>query len=193
MPRRLTEAEIELWLAVARSVLPRPGSSLPTRAKPKAEPRSVAPAPEPAPPQPYRRAANSYSPPLSVPKPKAPPLAPFERRFLRKVAGGRVEIDAVLDLHGMTQAQAHAALHSFLLREQRGGARLVMVVTGKGRRGDPENVAGERTPGVLRRSVPHWLRDPVLRSIVLGFEEAAAGHGGAGALYVRLRRREGDA
>jgi DNA-nicking Smr family endonuclease len=42
---------------------------------------------------------------------------------------------------------------------------------------------------VLRRVVPHWLRLPELRALVLGFEEAAPQHGGAGALYVRLRRR----
>jgi DNA-nicking Smr family endonuclease len=89
-------------------------------------------------------------------------------------------IDARLDLHGMTQAEAHAALAHFLRRVQRNGARLVLIITGKGAG------AGER--GVLRRQVPLWLGLPDLRDAVVGFEEAHTAHGGEGALYVRLRR-----
>ncbi len=86
----------------------------------------------------------------------------------------------------MVQSQAHAALTGFLLQARAAGHSYVLVVTGKGGEGyaDP---FGER--GVLRRSVPHWLRGPDLRAIVHGFEEAARHHGGGGALYVRLRRR----
>jgi DNA-nicking Smr family endonuclease len=62
----------------------------------------------------------------------------------------------------------------------------VLVVTGKGER----DSAGEQTPGVLRRSVPQWLRGAEYHSIVVGFEEASRPHGGTGALYVRLRRRD---
>jgi DNA-nicking Smr family endonuclease len=87
----------------------------------------------------------------------------------------------------MTQAEAHQALRGFLRHSQAHGARLVIVVTGKG--GAPGELGphgGER--GVLRRLAPHWLREPDLRPVVLGFEEAGRAHGGSGALYVRLRR-----
>ena len=87
----------------------------------------------------------------------------------------------------MNQAEAHQALRGFLRHSQARGARLVIVVTGKGGPLDePGPWPHER--GVLRRLTPHWLRDPDLRSIVLGFEEAGRAHGGSGALYVRLRR-----
>ena len=67
------------------------------------------------------------------------------------------------------------------------GARLVIVVTGKG---GPLDELGSwpNERGVLRRLAPHWLRETDLRSVVLGFEEAGRAHGGSGALYVRLRR-----
>jgi DNA-nicking Smr family endonuclease len=98
---------------------------------------------------------------------------------------GSRSVDAVIDLHGLRQAEAHAALIGFLHRSRAAGHAVVLVVTGKGVGGD--DPYAER--GVLRRSVPHWLRLPELRSLVLGFEEAAHHHGGGGALYIRLRRR----
>ncbi len=94
----------------------------------------------------------------------------------------------MLDLHGMTQAAAHGALRSFLFSSQARGDRCVLVITGKGARTGTEHAE----PGVLRRVVPQWLRLPDLRGLVLGFEEAAQRHGGAGALYIRLRRRPDD-
>jgi DNA-nicking Smr family endonuclease len=174
--RRLSDEEIALWTEVARSVERRRGATLPTPSKSIAAPRAPAPPLIPAEP-PLGRAA----------KPSAPPLAPIERRLKREIARGRAVIDAALDLHGLTQAEAHQALRGFLRHSQARGARLVIVVTGKGGAletpGQPPN---ER--GVLRRLTPLWLREPDLRSVVLGFEEAGRAHGGSGALYVRLRR-----
>ena len=184
--RPLTEADIEIWLKVVQTIMPRPGSAVPVPAAPQEQP---APSPEPT-PEPRRRAtAPSYSPPMSTPR--ATPPAALDRRYKKKVAGGRVGIDNTLDLHGMTQSEAHEALVNFLLRSQRKDARLVLVVTGKGRteRLRPD---GGSDAGVLRRAVPGWLRDKALRGIVLGFEEAARPHGGAGALYIRLKRRDPD-
>ena len=84
----------------------------------------------------------------------------------------------------MTQSEAHAALFRFLRRAQANGARIALVVTGKGAsRSDP---ARER--GVLKRQVPLWLELPEFRPFVVGFEEAHVSHGGHGALYLRLRR-----
>ena len=181
-PRRLTEADIDIWLKVVQTVVPRAGAAVPARAAPLEQPVSR---PKPS-PEPSRRAtAPSYTPPTSVPR--APPLAAFERRFKKKVAGGRVGIDDTLDLHGMTQPQAHGALLQFLLRAQSEDARLVLVVTGKGHPDRPRP-DGHGEAGILRRAVPMWLRDTALRRIVVGFEEASRQHGGAGALYIRLRR-----
>jgi DNA-nicking Smr family endonuclease len=102
----------------------------------------------------------------------------------QKLARGSEPIDARIDLHGMTQADAHAALTHFLRGAQHDGARVVLVITGKGaRNADPH---AER--GVLRRMVPHWLESAALRPYVVGFESAGAGHGREGALYVRVRR-----
>ena len=82
----------------------------------------------------------------------------------------------------MTQMRAHHALLSFLQRAHSGGLTFVLVITGKGRMG------AETERGVLRRQVPQWLSLPEFRSLVVGFEEAHIGHGGEGALYVRIRR-----
>lgn len=95
-------------------------------------------------------------------------------------------MNAAIDLHGLRQEQAHGALLAFLRRSQAVGHTVVLVVTGKGASGPDGDGFEER--GILRRVVPHWLRLPDVRPLVLGFEEAAPQHGGAGALYVRLRR-----
>ena len=174
--RRLSDEEIALWTEVARSVSRRRGASLPAPSKPSV-PRSPA-----APPSaPAARAEAKAA------KPPALPLAPIERRLKRALARGRGAIDAALDLHGMNQAEAHQALRGFLRHSQARGARLVIVVTGKGGPLDEPAPLGQER-GVLRRLAPHWLREPDLRQVVLGFEEAGRAHGGSGALYVRLRR-----
>lgn len=138
-------------------------------------------------PSPARPALPAYHPPVSRKQNTAPAgpggLDRKERRALRR----RVrDIEATLDLHGMRQDEAHRALISFLRASSARDCAIVLVVTGKGGVSGP-GFGDER--GVLRRIVPQWLRAPELRPFVVGFEEAAAHHGGAGALYVRLRRR----
>ena len=113
--------------------------------------------------------------------------AALERKIKRRLLRGNQHVDGVLDLHGMTQAAAHATLVAFVQRLQAQGGQLAIVITGKGRPSSQEGYAGET--GVLRRHAPEWLRAPGLRHMVIGFEEASAPHGGAGALYVRIRRR----
>lgn len=174
--RRLSDEEIALWTEVARSVSRRRGASLPTLAKP------VQPKASSAPPTPAAAAVPDGKPAKGRPL----PLAPIERRLKRDLARGRGPIDGALDLHGMNQAEAHQALRGFLRYSQARGAKIVIVVTGKGGPLGEPMFREER--GVLRRLTPHWLREPDLRSIVLGFEEAGRAHGGSGALYVRLRR-----
>ena len=170
--RVLSYDERVLWTMVTKSIDPMHGG-LP----------EIEETPSPEPPKPVR--ARSVSPALPSPPPavkKPPPLTPLGRRARQRVARGREAIDARFDLHGLTQAEAHAALSRFLRSAGDRGARLVLIITGKGRTGDHER-------GVLRRQVPHWLALPDLRDLVIGFEEAHLAHGGEGALYVRLRRR----
>ena len=168
-PRRLTDEEIGLWAEVARTVQRR---------------RGVAPAPEP-PPAPGKAAVAA--PPLREPararSAGPPPLAPLDRKQKRNLARGRGGIDGALDLHGLTQAEAHHALRGFLVGAQARGDRLVIVVTGKGR---ASSWIDEPRVALPRPALAAPAAD--LRGIVLGFEEAGRAHGGAGALYVRLRR-----
>ena len=175
-PPTLTFEERQLWAQVARSVKPLKGRAL--------DPEPIPDTPE------AQRAANAEPSLSSMPRrprspPKLPPLVPLERRTVTALRRGRQGIEAAIDLHGMRQDEAHAALRRFLHRSQAAGLKVVLVVTGKGAAG-VDSAFGER--GVLRRVVPHWLRLPDLRPLVVGFEEAAGHHGGGGALYVRLRR-----
>jgi DNA-nicking Smr family endonuclease len=120
--------------------------------------------------------------------PPAPSLAPLTRRTKKRIARGNHAIEGRLDLHGMTQAEAHDALFGFLRAKQARGAKVVLVITGKGARGSDDS--GGR--GVLKRMVPLWLRLPDFRGLIVGFESAAVGHGGEGALYVSLRKARSD-
>ncbi|WMT75061.1 Smr/MutS family protein [Bradyrhizobium sp. Ash2021] len=181
-PRRkrgLSEEERALWESVAKQVKPlrkRHRAAKPPAAPPEAE-APVAPKPfaSPKPPAPPKI--------ITPPRQEPPPLAPIGRRERSHLSRGRKEIDARLDLHGMTQSRAHHRLFTFLQRAHSDGLTFVLVITGKGKVGGAES---ER--GVLRRQVPLWLSLPEFRSLVVGFEEAHIGHGGEGALYVRVRR-----
>jgi DNA-nicking Smr family endonuclease len=175
-PRRkrpLSEEERALWESVAKQVKPLRKHRAAKAQASQVETQAVAKPAVPPKPTPAR----------AVPAPKSPPpLAPLGRRERSKLSRGKQEIDARLDLHGMTQTRAHRVLFSFLQRAHSDGCTFVLVITGKGKAGSD----GER--GVLRRQVPHWLSLPEFRALVVGFEEAHVGHGGEGALYVRVRR-----
>jgi DNA-nicking Smr family endonuclease len=186
--REPTEAELALWAEVARHVRPLPGRA------PLVEAHEPAPAALPlsAPPAASLAAAAAPSPARSQKPAPQPPLAPLERKLRTRLKRGHASIEGVVDLHGMRQDEAHGALIGFLERSSARGARLVLVVTGKGGQGAGDGHGAFHERGVLRRNVPHWLRMAELRQLVIGFEEAEARHGGAGALYVRLRRRGPD-
>ncbi|HEY6992820.1 MAG TPA: Smr/MutS family protein [Xanthobacteraceae bacterium] len=171
----LSAEDRTLWAEITRSIAP--------LRKPPAEPVST-PAP-PASPHKARAATLGCAEAVTraaAAKP-APRLEPLDRRQRQRLARGTAPIEARIDLHGKTQSEAHAALVRFLRRAQREGAKFALVITGKGVRGSAD---GER--GVLRRQVPQWLRLPELRAYVVGFEPAHVGHGGEGALYVRIRK-----
>jgi DNA-nicking Smr family endonuclease len=180
--RRLTDEEHALWKGVTRSV-----AELRRRRRTKAEPPKAQDDNPPGreAPKPVRPAKLKI--PAVVPAPPAPPppVAALERRLKQRIVRGTQAIDDRIDLHGMTQAQAHAALARFLRMAQAKGARIVLVITGKG--GAPRGDFGEER-GVLKRQVPLWLRQAEFRVAVIGFETAGVAHGGEGALYVRLRK-----
>lgn len=126
---------------------------------------------------------------------RAIPQAPIEPRKAKRVARGRDEIEARIDLHGMRQSEAHGALRGFLHRAFHNGCRMVLVITGKGRDADedrhaPFDMFQDRDRGVLRRNVPRWLAEPDMRAIVVGYASAHVRHGGDGAFYVQLRNPE---
>ncbi|MFZ5731910.1 MAG: Smr/MutS family protein [Pseudomonadota bacterium] len=181
-PRRkrgLSDEDRALWESVARQIKP-------LRKKPRltaSEPDDPKPAESPPKLRKLKPAPVAKAP-AAPPQPPAPPrLATLGRRERSQIARGRKEIDARIDLHGMTQARAHRALHDFLSRAHRDGCAVVLVITGKGKATGPDS---ER--GILRRQVPLWLALPEFRSLVVGFDAAHIGHGGEGALYVRVRR-----
>lgn len=195
--RTVSEDEARLWQHATRSLAP-------VKAKPRiaagsaavaegaSPPRAVEP---PAPPAEVRKAQAAKSKPAAPAKAKPGPPAPladFDRRKARQIASGKIEVDARIDLHGLTQRDAHAALRGFLFAAHAKGHKTVLVITGKGGTGEPADglgaLLGERQRGVIKRNVPHWLEEPDLRAIVLSHTQAGVRHGGTGALYVRLRK-----
>ena len=197
--RAVTPEEAELWNALARTIQKTKAKTrvsageheATAKTLPAAAPPKLEPGPKPRPKAPAQ-AKPAPSLPLAQPVRKAPPLADFDRRAVRQVASGKTGIDGRIDLHGMRQRDARGELRAFLFAAQARGARTVLVITGKG--GPPsehDNLAaalGKPQRGVLRRSVPQWLEEHDLRTVVLSFTAASPRHGGDGALYVQLRK-----
>jgi DNA-nicking Smr family endonuclease len=128
--RQLSSEERRLWAHVARAVKPLPG-----RHHPEAPPES-----------PRAAAGPAHGPPPApkTAKPALPPLAPLDRKILTSLRRGARRADAVIDLHGMRQAEAHHALIAFLHRSRERGHAVVLVVTGKGAPAAGEGLFEER-------------------------------------------------
>lgn len=166
-----------LWESVAKTARPLKGKSKPAFLLD--EPAEQAPALHPS--------AAESRPVMLAPsaKPRSTrQLHPIDRQTHRKIASGRVIIEARIDLHGLTQSEAHGLLLGFLQRAHMRRLRHVLVITGKG--------SSLGSDGVLRQAVPLWFATPSFRVFVHGYEDAARNHGGSGAIYVRMRR-QGDA
>lgn len=159
-----------LWRAVTADIKPlnEPAATPPPKAFLKNTARS-----------PVRNRVAPIQPPEAPSK--AVPARDLDRRTAQKLARGQMAIDGVIDLHGMTQAEAHEALMGYIRRSATQGLRCVLVITGKGRGG----------AGVLKTRAPEWLNDPALAGLVLRIESAQQKHGGSGAFYVLLRRQRG--
>jgi DNA-nicking Smr family endonuclease len=166
--RRAIVPDAHLFEASLRDVKP---------LKRRKAPRKIEAPPPVAPVAHVERAAPVVRP---APKPAEKPQAPqLDGSTTRKLARGLLPIDATLDLHGLTQAQAHAALDRFVGRQIATPARVLLIVTGKGKGGE----------GALKRLMPEWLMAGPHASRILKIASAARLHGGGGAFYVMLRRK----
>ena len=169
--KKLSDEDRVLWNLIARSAKPLKGKRL--------EPDDIAidaKAGEPEPPS----KIIVVSPAQPAPHKRQTVGHVLDRQTLEKLSKGRLPIEGRVDLHGMSQAEAHGLLLSFLQRAHAGGVRYVLVITGKG-----SSSGGE---GILRRAVPSWLTTPPFRTLVSSHDFAARNHGGGGAIYIRLRR-----
>jgi DNA-nicking Smr family endonuclease len=194
----LSEEDEELWASVAKTLEPVRRIE---RVMGPLEPAKRPEGPQTEVKRGRRGPAHHEHPPMKArpvapaPVRSSPPLAALDWRRARRLAAGRAEIEARLDLHGMRQSEAHVALRAFLVACHAKGLRTVLVITGKG--GAPDDdpsthavVWSGRDRGILKRSVPRWLAEPELRAFVVGYTTAHPRHGGEGALYLLLRRRD---
>jgi DNA-nicking Smr family endonuclease len=173
--RRPSREERELWRSAMRDV----------EAWRKLEPDDPVPPPPAATPAAQKRRDPAGAPKPTTSKEKQPALAPgdvvgVDRRLADRLRRGRLPIQSTLDLHGLTQTEAHAAVQGFVARAAERGLRTVLIVTGKGRRDGG---------WVLKSALPRWLNEAPLRPFVLALSQARPEHGGTGALYVLLKRR----
>lgn len=169
MPTRRPSAEERaLWRAATRDVRARRAE----RAEPTTEQDAEAPPPIPSPASGGGSEWGHAG--------EATPGAGLDRRSAQRLRRGQMPVEARLDLHGMTQDEAHRALDRFIVGMREAGRRAVLIITGKGTR---------EGAGVLRQAVPRWLDEARCRPHILAVEEARPQHGGAGALYVLLRRK----
>jgi DNA-nicking Smr family endonuclease len=177
--RGLSEEDRQVWKQVTETVKAYPGKATlfaEDEVPGKAEARDTTTArSRPLPEKPAARSGPSRKP-----QPGA-----IDRTERRRLVRGRLKLEASLDLHGLNQQQAHGLLRRFLESARQRGLRHVLVITGKG-----TSRGGE---GILQRAVPLWLAQQEFNGLVSAFERAGRGHGGEGALYIRLRRKDREA
>lgn len=193
----LNEEDRAIWQQVSETV--EPYHQRPERPKRASKPAGLKPQ---APLFKNHKKPLSQKPATAVSFTPLPPSMPVfapnpgvDKRMKRKLGRGQMEIDARLDLHGKTKAQAHRILKSFISNAQARGHRTVLVITGKGGEGLARHTlhshdvvhTPERT-GILMREVPQWLNEPDFANMVVGYQPAHPKHGGGGALYIRIRR-----
>jgi DNA-nicking Smr family endonuclease len=191
--RNLTEAERSLWsLATQNTERLRP--TVPTLVQPK-KTTSTRPLPTPMKMQPFRvgqlakTTAKSQKRQPDIDQQFAKTSPNMDKRNFDRLKKGKLLVDGRIDLHGMTLAEAHPALNSFVRDAHADGKRLLLVITGKGRTAQPDFTGMTTRRGILKQQVPQWLAMAPLSPLVLQVTQATQKHGGAGALYVYLRRQ----
>ncbi|KGB52593.1 Smr protein/MutS2 [Sphingopyxis sp. LC81] len=191
MPRRLAPDESALWKKVAATVKP--------LAKAKAPLAPVAPPTvKPPPPTPRTTAAPAAAPrgPVKLPPPRRThQAATLDGHWDRRLRKGLVRPDLSIDLHGHTLASAQALLDEAIGRGLMRGARVLLVVAGRLRPGAdrlPQMHGDPRPRGAIRASLPDWLAYSPYADQIVALRPAHISHGGAGAVYVILRRARED-
>ena len=178
MSRRLHPEEHAVWGQVAKTVRPAKGRVVvPVQTATNAVPKrklGFAPIPE------------AVAPPVSVKRGVTTPSNTLDAGWDRRLSKGMVGPDAVIDLHGETLVSAHARLNFALGDAVMSGARLILLVTGKAARENPRLPPTSR--GVIRASITDWLASSPHASRIAAVRNAHPRHGGAGALYIVLRR-----
>jgi DNA-nicking Smr family endonuclease len=178
--RAASDDEKALWRAVTHDVKP---LARPRRVRAVAAKAEAAKPMPPAPPPKQVKAPKPAAAMTAPPKPIAPakPNPGLDRATEAKFRAGKLAIAARLDLHGLTQREAHGELVAFLESSVRQGRRCVLVITGKG--------PGSPAQGILKRAVPRWIASSSAAGQILATSTAQPKHGGDGALYVLLRRK----
>jgi DNA-nicking Smr family endonuclease len=191
MARRLDPDENALWKKVAATVKP--------LAKAKAPLAPVAP-PTIRPPQSTPRNTAIPAAPAR-PAAKLPPprrthsTATLDGHWDRRLRKGLVRPDLSIDLHGHTLVSAQALLDDAIARALIRSARVLLVVAGRLRPGAdrlPQMHGDPRPRGAIRASLPDWLAHSPHADQIVALRPAHVSHGGAGAVYVILRRARDD-
>ena len=183
--RHLHPEELDLWQAVARTARPLHGVALPHPVvidPVLAEPKKHAAIPR------FRLGEKvaAFRKDDALPSPGIQ----MDAKSFTRMSKGKLIPEARIDLHGMTVSEAHPELIRFILDAHSDGLRLVLVITGKGKPGPDFGPTPQRY-GILKHQVPNWLRSPPLGGLILQVSDAHLKHGGAGAVYVYLRRTRG--
>ncbi|MDG1522342.1 MAG: Smr/MutS family protein [Hellea sp.] len=161
-PRILSPDEKSIWKKVARTIAPRKsekghGASRPLFSKIEFE--------------------NMLRLPVERKGPKEKNKLKIEINQDKKTRRGRVQIEAQIDLHDMTQPQARTKLHQMIKTAKTSNKKCILVITGKGLRGE----------GVLRGSFVKWVNDSEVRDLIATYASAHKKHGGIGAWYIFLK------
>jgi DNA-nicking Smr family endonuclease len=178
--RTPSREESELWRTAMRDAKP-------LKRRQPASKKTATPPPAPMEPAPPPAPAKRPLPTAPAPLPPEPPelelgrIAGVDKRLAERLKRGQLPIEGMLDLHGLTQEEAHRQLDGFLALSANAGRRCVLVITGKG--------VWRSEAGILREMVPRWLNEAPNRARVLAIAAAQPRHGGSGALYILLKRR----
>jgi len=170
--RSLSPDEAELWARVTATI--RPLS------------RELQPAEQP---QQRTASAARHPPPAASPPIRAAKAVPIADKTLdgswdKRLSSGVVEPDRVLDLHGMNLDRAWSAIDRALEQAMARGERVILLITGHHRPGEPPVQRGR-----IRAAVHDWLAASRHSGDIAAVRGAHRRHGGGGSLYLILRRK----